>query len=62
MGAPGAIPFSAMRNYCDEYGYETFPERDWFYRLMGKLEDAYFEFQAEKHTSTEVSAPKTTTP
>lgn len=62
MGAPGPIPFSAMRDYCDEYGYETFADRDWLYRLMGKLEDAYFEFQAEKHGSKETSPPQTTTP
>jgi hypothetical protein len=62
MGGVGYIPFSSKARYCDEYGVTSVEDRDWFFRLIGRLDQTYMEYQAEKAESKSASEKQATSP
>jgi hypothetical protein len=43
----GAIPWTVMREYCEEYGIEG-EQRFCFFELLGHMDEAYFKFRNAK--------------
>ena len=46
-GSEGPIPWTAMREYCNEYGIEG-EERDYFYEVISHMDNTYLNFKATK--------------
>lgn len=62
MGAPGFIPLTSIKAYCDMFGIDGEEEREEFLTFIRALDDEYLTFHAEEAKEREEDEKRNPTP